>query len=111
MGSHDMWVALKDAMPILKWILTGASSIIASLLGYIWYNQKKRIDALEVTVNQLAKDSVRHVTHEDFDRLKDDMNKKMDQIDQNLSNKLDNHNGAVNGKLDALMFHLLNKDD
>lgn len=107
MNTQELWNGFIEYFPVFKWIVGGLLTVIAVLGGYIWRKQNIRIKELEEEVEQLARASVRHVTHEDLEEFRHDVDRKFDGIRQELHS----HNAAVNSKLDKLLWHIINEKD
>lgn len=96
-----------EYFPIIKWVVGGLLALIAILAGYIWKKQQKQIEELEIAMKQLARDSIDHVTTEQLEEFKIEMDKKFISVETKLSD----HNKDITGRLDKIMWYLVNEKE
>ena len=110
MATEGIGNLVTEYFPIIKWIIGGLAAAVAVLLGIIYKNHKSRLDDLEGDVGQLSREASRHITYDDLDKLKEDMHRKFNHMEEKLSTSLDQHNKAVNDKLDKIMWHMIDNE-
>jgi hypothetical protein len=108
MSSKDFMHVVIEYFPIIKWVIGGLLGAVAVLSGYIWIRQQKEIKEMKVALRQLEQDSVRHVTQRDLQELRQEMEGKFDHLEDKVSESLEAHNKLVNGKLDKIMWYMVN---
>lgn len=97
-----------EYFPIIKWVVGGLLVIISALAGYIWKKQQKQITELEMAVKQISADTIKHVTQEQFSKFSSEMDGRIDKMEQSFRQDLAHHNTEITGRLDDIMWHLIN---
>lgn len=94
--------------PFLVKVVAGILSVgVIPLVAIIYKNQIKRIESLELAVQQMGKDVPQKITRGEFEEHKDKVYSRIKEVEYRLGTKIDARMDSLQGQLQQIQDHLL----